>query len=84
MELEWDKLRHSLNVKKHRLSFEDVIPAFYDEYRLDFADPLLNEEPYHLIGQSHGVILFVVYTFREIEGVLKIRIISARKATKYE
>ena len=79
-----DEKKNQENIKKHALSFEEVKPVFLDDYKLDFEDTSDEEERYNLIGTAYGIILFVVYTFREVDGVLKIRIISARKANQHE
>ena len=84
MEFEWDENKNLINIKNHGISFEDAKPVFFDDYKLDFEDTSDEEERYNGVGMAYGLILFVVYTFREIGGILKIRIISARKATKYE
>ncbi len=80
MEFEWDENKNSTNLNRHGISFHDAIPVFFDDLRLEYFDTSSNEERYNVIGISHGRVLFVVYTWRDA----KIRIISARKAVKYE
>lgn len=74
----------NLYIARHGFCFEEAIPAFYGEYRIDFEDISADEERYNLIGMALGVTFFVVYTFREVNSVLKTRIISVRKAVKHE
>ncbi|MCB0000168.1 MAG: BrnT family toxin [Anaerolineales bacterium] len=80
MEFEWDDYKEQSNYSKHRIRFRQIIPAFFDPRRLEYEDPEQSEERIRLIGQVHGRVVFVVYTWRG-ENV---RIISARKATKDE
>ena len=42
------------------------------------------EERWRIIGLAEGVLIFVVYTEREIEGEQIIRLISARQPTRAE
>ena len=42
------------------------------------------EERWRIIGLAEGVLIFVVYTEREIEGEQIIRLISARQPTRTE
>jgi hypothetical protein len=80
MEFEWDEQKARLNLQKHHLDFRDAALVFFDSNRLDDEDYSSAEERYRTIGLVHGRVIFVVYTWREE----RIRIISARKATKYE
>ncbi|MCL4304075.1 MAG: BrnT family toxin [Anaerolineae bacterium] len=80
MEFEWDEQKAQLNIQKHHIDFRDAVHVFFDTNRLDDEDYTTAEERYRTIGLARGRILFVVYTWRE--G--RIRLISARKATKYE
>lgn len=83
MFFEWDKTKAGLNLLKHGVSFNEASTAFWDDRSVTIEDPLHsgNEERLVLIGCSHrrGV-LVVVHILRG----QKIRLISARKATKRE
>jgi uncharacterized DUF497 family protein len=84
MEFEWDEEKNRLNILKHKVSFIKASLVFRDVLRKEYFD--LNhsgadEERYIVIGNSEGRILFVVFT--EVDSNI-IRIISARKAKKYE
>jgi len=71
------------NLGKHGVSFEEACTAFKDPLSLTIDDPLHSndEKRLVLIGMSYdNRILVVVHTERGD----KIRIISARKATKKE
>ena len=77
----WDKNKAEINLKKHKIYFEDAILVFFDENRLEDYDDFNSddEDRFKIIGKV-GKILTVIYTERED----KTRIISARNATKKE
>ena len=82
MDVEWDPAKHSVNLAKHGISFSDTEPAFYDDNALSMADSFATtEERFMLVGcDAFGRILTIAYTYRND----RIRIISARMATKSE
>jgi uncharacterized DUF497 family protein len=80
---EWDRKKAKQNYEKHNVSFEEAATVFEDTLSLTINDPLHSdyEQRYIIIGESiRGRLLIVVHT--EIGN--KIRIISARVATKHE
>jgi hypothetical protein len=81
MRFEWDLDKAAINLKRHRVSFEEAVEAFFDPNAVDDydADHSVFEARYNLIALSSRRLVFVVYTEPE-EGL--IRIISARKAEK--
>ena len=81
MEFEWDEEKNKINIKKHGISFETASLVFNDTYYLEIFDFVhsLDEDRYIAIGKV-GRVLFVVFTERDD----KVRIISARPATKHE
>jgi uncharacterized DUF497 family protein len=81
----WDARKAAENFKKHRVSFEEAKTVFYDEYARLIPDSQHSEEEdrFILLGYSVRLRLLVVsHCYREWEE--KVRIISARKATKPE
>mgnify|MGYP001019770005 CR=1 FL=1 len=78
---EWDESKARSNKIKHGVSFADTFAVFEDPNALTIED-FREDEPRHLtIGMdAFGRILVVVYTWRQDN----IRIISARKAVRYE
>ena len=85
IQFDWDKNKASLNKKKHGVSFEEASTVFYDENALEFHDPdhSEDEDRFIMLGMSFKTrILVICHCVRE-EGSI-IRIISARKATRYE
>jgi uncharacterized DUF497 family protein len=82
---EWDKKKHSLNKRKHGVSFEEGQTVFADENGLLLDDPdhSQEEDRFILLGLSSSLRLIVVsHTYRKDDTVL--RIISARKGTRSE
>ena len=85
IQFEWDTNKNAINIKKHKVSFEEASTVFYDEEALMIPDPehSYEEERFILLGQSlHANLLVVCHCYRASETV--IRIISARKANKKE
>jgi uncharacterized DUF497 family protein len=79
----WDDRKNRANIKKHGIDFNDAIRAWYDPDRLDFFDDehSRDETRWIFLGAVAGIVLFVVETEPCVDTV---RIISARKALKYE
>jgi uncharacterized DUF497 family protein len=78
---EWDKSKAKENQAKHGISFADTFAVFDDPNAVTIEDIERSEQRYITIGMdAFGRILVVVYTLREDN----IRIISARKAVRYE
>ncbi len=85
---EWDPAKANLNLRKHRLTFEQSTEIFKDPYAISIFDDEHSQEEDRWITMGrdyNGRILIVSHTFRRIdEGSFRIRIISSRKATKDE
>ena len=83
MEIEWDLEKATSNLQKHGVSFEEASTALLDPLALAQEDATSEGEPrWVLIGMSaRGRLLTVIYTLRRPE---RIRLISARKATRKE
>lgn len=79
--VEWDTNKNEINKKKHGVSFEAAALVFADEHYLELYDDehSIDEDRYIAIGLVEDI-LFVVHTMRNE----KIRMISARLATKQE
>ena len=83
MEFDDDSVKATVNLKKHKVSFEEAASVFGDPMAFTFADPdhSLGEERWLMFGVSRMArVLAVVFTHRR--G--KYRIISARLATRHE
>ncbi|MUL37601.1 BrnT family toxin [Gloeocapsopsis dulcis] len=83
MEFEWNPDKAALNFEKHGVSFQEAATVFDDPLSVTFSDPdhSIGESRYVIIGVSRlGQLLVVAHTDRGE----KVRIISARKATRQE
>jgi hypothetical protein len=80
---EWDPSKARRNIETHGVSFDEASTTFKDTLSLTIHDPLHSDEEdrFILIGNSIKNRLLVVV---HAESGNKIRIISARKATKKE
>ena len=82
-EFEWDDEKAIINLKKHRVSFEEGTTIFNDPLFATIPDPdhSKEEERYISIGISvQGRLLVIAHTERKE----RIRLISCRKATNTE
>lgn len=81
MKFEWDSAKRISNLKKHGIDFLDVPEVFegisvtVEDKRFDYG-----EERFVTFGLLRGRVVAVVHTERED----CIRVLSARKATRYE
>jgi len=85
IKFDWDKNKAKNNLVKHKVSFEEARSVFDDdEARLIFdPDHSQDEDRFILLGLSCSLkILVVVHCYKDENNI--IRLISARKATKYE
>lgn len=83
MNFEWDAEKAASNLRKHGISFEEAVTVFGDPLAVTFSDPdhSKHEDRSRTYGMSNkGRLLVVVHT----ERPNNVRIISTRKATRYE
>ena len=94
----WDEAKNQHNIQIHHIRFETAALVFNDDKRIEIFDEEHSEDEdrYDTIGKpvkrlgskfTLGMVndlLYVVYTDKIILGRERIRIISARKATKLE
>lgn len=87
-QFEWDEVKAAANERKHDVTFELASSVFYDPRLVTVADieHSATEERWFSIGIArNGTVLSVVYMWSEADPVVvKIRLISARKATQAE
>jgi uncharacterized DUF497 family protein len=84
---EWDANKAATNLRKHGVSFGEAATVFADPDALDGPDlPHSAQEVRFLrLGRSlTGRVLMVAYTVRGVSDDEKIRIISARRASRKE
>jgi len=81
MQFEWDEKKRRANLAKHGIDFADLVPLFNGltisvlDDRYDYC-----EFRFITVGMLNGVVITVAHT----ETTEVIRIISARKSTRYE
>jgi uncharacterized DUF497 family protein len=83
VEFQWDGDKARSNLKKHRVSFEEAVSAFYDPLSVTVPDPdhSQGESRFLLLGtSSRGRLLVVCHT----DCGENIRIINARLAARQE
>lgn len=87
-DFEWDRKKAILNYRKHGISFERAATIYLDPLALSLFDGRHSqeEERWITVGIDRtGVLLVVCHTFKEVSKTnARIRIVSARKATKKE
>ena len=82
VQFEWDNEKNEANIRKHGIDFADIHIMFQAPMLVDRdGRQEYGEERWIGIGPFYTIIAVVIYTER---GDDTIRIISARKATKYE
>ncbi|MFM2064251.1 MAG: hypothetical protein RLZZ507_3922 [Cyanobacteriota bacterium] len=81
LQFEWDENKRLNNIRKHGIDFVDAVIIFENDNVIIEDDRFnYNEQRFIALGLLQGWVIVIVYTEREDI----IRIISARKATKYE
>ena len=81
VEFEWDTNKFQINLEKHGVSFEEVAEVFFDPFYQEGDATANDEQRNFILGYSRTQrLLLVVY----VERSLRIRIISARPATRTE
>ncbi|MGB7541567.1 MAG: BrnT family toxin [Burkholderiales bacterium] len=81
MRYEWDPKKAEANRREHGVSFGDATSVFEDDFALTREDPEAEgEQRFVTLGLgATGILLVVVYTYREPDII---RLISAWKANK--
>ncbi|HNR31824.1 MAG TPA: BrnT family toxin [Candidatus Hydrogenedentes bacterium] len=83
MLFEWDASKARINSRKHGLSFEEAVSVFRDPLALTFPDPYHSDKEEREITIGHTDRRAIVFVSHCPRGD-RIRIISARRATKGE
>ncbi|MEW6529601.1 MAG: BrnT family toxin [Thermodesulfobacteriota bacterium] len=85
---EWDPVKARRNVRDHGVHFERAATVFLDPQALSIFDEEhgRDEDRWVTLGVDRtGTLLVVCHTYREgTEAMARIRLISARKATRSE
>ena len=83
MIFEWDSRKAAQNSRKHGVSFPEAATVFFDPQAITFDDPDHSDDEDRFITIGHSSsdrLLFIAHGDRGD----RVRIISARKATKRE
>ena len=87
-DFEWDPGKAQSNLRKHGVSFDQAATVFLDALALTVYDVSgsRSEEPWFTVGfGADGRLLAIAHTYQQIDGGrARIRIISARPATRHE
>src|SRR5882672_7061491 len=84
---EWGPVKASSNLFKHGVSFDQAATVFLDAHALTVYDEAnsLTEQRWFTLGcDATRNLLAVAHTYQILDDAIRIRIISARKATKRE
>lgn len=81
MRFEWDEVKREENLRKHGFDFRDTPSVFEDETYTEIDERFdYGETRYFTVGILNGVTVVISHT----ETPSVIRVISFRKAEKYE
>lgn len=80
---EWDPKKAKDNLRKHRMSFEEAATVFLDPFAVTYPDPDHSGEEFREITIGQSAKLGVIFLSHTQRGD-RIRIIGARKATRWE
>ena len=87
-EFDWDPVKERQNIRRHRVSFRQAATIFRDPNQLSIFDEEHSDDEDRWITMkldSTGSLRVAIHTFEQAEeGLCRIRIISARKATSAE
>jgi len=81
MRFEWDEEKRRINLQQHEIDFVDVWQVFENETATEVDDRFdYGETRYFTLGLLQGIVVAIAHT----ENDEVIRVISVRKAEKYE
>ncbi|UYL09708.1 BrnT family toxin [Bdellovibrio sp. SKB1291214] len=85
IEFEWDDHKASMNRQKHGISFAEAVTIWKDDSALEIADPdhSDDEDRWIRLGMTDQFKTLVVVFVEKSPGI-RVRVISARKATSKE
>ena len=80
---EWDEKKSVVNLQKHGVDFSLAVEIFSDPKAVvQFSREIDGEKRYQIIGSLAGEVIVLLVVF--VQRKEKIRVISARKASKKE
>lgn len=84
---DWEPSKAAHNLRKHGVTFFEAATVFGDPEALDLVDDrhsCVEERGWRVGGSDQDRVLTVVYTVRRVGDEERIRIISARQASRKE
>jgi len=82
VKFEWDENKNRMNIRKHKIDFADIPNMFNYPTVIDIDErDEYGETRFIAIGILRNTVALVIYTEPDEETI---RILSARKAIKYE
>ncbi len=83
--LEWDESKREANILRHKIDFADLQEVFESETGM-YVDERFEygEDRLRTLGLFLGDVIAIIHTETIVSGNSIIRIISARRADKYE
>ena len=82
MNIGWDEKKYAINLKNHKVTFEEAASVLNDPLALSALNDHPDGDRFQYIGESVNSRILYVVTVEKNHG--EIQIISARKATKNE
>ena len=85
--IDWDPAKAAANFRKHGVSFDVAATALFDPLAVTTPDEAHSETEERLSTTGHtseGLLTVVIHTWKEIGSTARVRIISARRATRQE
>ena len=86
-DFEWDTVKALANARKHGVTFDQAATVFLDVLALTVFDAAYSqqEDRWFTLGfDASGALLAVAHTFQAMPASIRVRLISARPATKRE
>jgi len=86
IKFDWNPDKARSNLAKHNVAFDVAIQIFDDPNAISGLDRIVDgEERWRTVGRiGFTTILFVGHTWVDEDGQIYVRVITARRATKYE
>ena len=81
MQFEWDEAKNLENIRKHRIDFTDIPEMFDSPMLVELDEREYDEDRWIGIGFLRNGVAVVAWTERQDDVI---RIISARRANRYE
>lgn len=82
MQFEWDADKNETNIRQHGIDFADIPAVFNAPMLTDLDDRIeYGEERWISIGMVATLTIVIIWTERDTDTI---RLISARKANRYE